>query len=132
MLISDWSSDVCSSDLITEKLRRGTEYSAPADDERWISGEIIGCQNNADHIEFDIEIDGLKSLTVGVAFGGFFSDHFEANPRSPTHYLRNLLGRKVDLLVTPDSSRLYYRLVALVPCGQKAMQHGEFKIGREE
>src|SRR3546814_18916984 len=64
---------------ITENLRRGTEYSAPADDERWISGEIIGCQNNADHIEFDLEIDGLKSLTVGVAFGGFFSDHFEAN-----------------------------------------------------
>src|SRR3546814_6521276 len=91
--ISDWSSDVCSSDLpigmlklrdkdlsswlwynkgdalptareITENLRRGTEYSAPADDERWISGEIIGCQNNADHIEFDLEIDGLKSLTV--------------------------------------------------------------------
>src|SRR3546814_7585086 len=57
---------------ITENLRRGTEYSAPADDERWISGEIIGCQNNADHIEFDLEIDGLKSLTVGVAFGGFF------------------------------------------------------------
>src|SRR3546814_13892129 len=48
---------------ITENLRRGTEYSAPADDERWISGEIIGCQHNADHIEFDLEIDGLKSLT---------------------------------------------------------------------
>src|SRR3546814_10940221 len=84
MRISDWSSDVCSSDL---------------DDERWISGEIIGCQNNADHIEFDLEIDGLKSLTVGVAFGGFFSDHFEANPRSLTNYLGNLLGCKVDLLV---------------------------------
>src|SRR3546814_10851997 len=40
---------------ITENLRRGTEYSAPADDERWISGEIIGCQNNADHIEFYLE-----------------------------------------------------------------------------
>src|SRR3546814_11743227 len=105
MLISDWSSDVCSSDLITEKLRRGTEYSAPADDERWISGEIIGCQNNADHIEFDLEIDGLKSLTVGVAFGGFFSDHFEANPRTLTNYLGNLLSCTFALLVTPVSPR---------------------------
>src|SRR3546814_10024838 len=91
---------------ITENLRRGTEYSAPADDERWISGEIIGCQNNADHIEFDLEIDGLKSLTVGVAFGGFFSDHFEANPRSLTNYLGNLLGCKVDLRSEEHTSEL--------------------------
>src|SRR3546814_17282732 len=120
MRISDWSSDVCSSDL---------------DDERWISGEIIGCQNNADHIEFDLEIDGLKSLTVGVAFGGFFSDHFEANPRSLTNYLGNLLGCKVALLDTQDSSRFDDRIVGIVPGGQKAMQTGErseeHRVGKE-
>src|SRR3546814_17831108 len=120
MRISDWSSDVCSSDLgtktatahlfrnlgkgyepigmlklrdkdlsswlwynkgdalptardITENLRRGTEYSAPADDERWIAGEIIGCQNNADHIEFDLDrknvVEG-KSVSGRVELGG--------------------------------------------------------------
>src|SRR3546814_17300909 len=114
MRISDWSSDVCSSDL---------------DDERWISGEIIGCQHNADHIEFDLEIDGLTSLTVGVAFGGFFSDHFEANPRSLTNYLGNLLGCQVDQLVTQASSCFGYRNVGIVQIGRELGREKVLKDG---
>ena len=106
---------------ITDNLRRGIERTGPSDDEHWISAEIIGYQNNDDHVEFDLQITGVKSLAVGISFGRFYSDHFESNPRSLTNFLGNLLGCKVDLLVSRsnmrDPSRFDYRIVGIIPGG---------------
>src|SRR3546814_19363193 len=65
MRISDWSSDVCSSDLTRQRPNRGTEAKRPEQDQRHI-GKIGRCRRHCAAQRRQARLPGLRFLLKRV------------------------------------------------------------------
>src|SRR3546814_7371480 len=101
MRISDWSSDVCSSDLLMKRLsavRSGTDADALAvQDCRYIVGMGAGRGKRQD-----------RTGLFGIAKDGDARNSRESGPRVATK--RGLVGRDTRTSHTPDIDRKSTRL----------------------